>query len=86
MYQRAPDTLARRTPRSLVVLARQAEAPIRISGSSVVVWDLLATPRRLWDLVLDVALRVDAPSTEVAVDLEVALEVLIEVGAVVESP
>ena len=86
MYQRAPGTLARRTPGSLVVLAPRAHAPIRISGSSVIVWDLLAEPMPATDLLVEVAQQVGVPSSAVAEDLDAALAVLLEAGAVVVTP
>jgi hypothetical protein len=82
-YQRCPATFVRRTTRSLVILAAGSEQPVRVSGSAVDVWDMLATPKTLDDLVAEIVADAGTAAGVLATDVAEALAVLAVAGAVV---
>ncbi len=85
-YRRAPDAFVRRTPRSLVILSVRSRQPVRVSGSAVDVWEMLATPRTLDLLRSALAAHLGLTPDAIAADLAEALAVLIEAGAAVCEP
>jgi hypothetical protein len=66
-----------------VVLAAGSEQPVRISGSAVDVWEMLATPKTLDDLVTEIDADVGSSARVLAADVAGALAVLADAGAVV---
>jgi hypothetical protein len=82
-FRRASGALVRRTPRSLVILAAGSTIPVRVSGSAVDVWEMLARPMAADDLLHAVARELDAAPGSIAADLGAALAVLVDAGAVV---
>jgi hypothetical protein len=84
--RRASDVFVRRTPRSLVILAPGSALPVRVSGSAVDVWEMLATPRTAGSLQTELGPRAGVARGAVGADLAAALAVLVEAGAVVVTP
>jgi hypothetical protein len=80
---RVPGTFVRRTPRSLVILVAGSQLPVRISGSAVDVWEMLAIPRSTDSLLSEWSTRDDTRADRAVEDLGAALAVLVEAGAVV---
>jgi hypothetical protein len=83
--RRASDAFARRTPRSLVILSPGSLLAVRVSGSAVDVWEMLATPRTVGSLRTELATRAGLAPGAVDAGLGDALAVLVEAGAVVVS-
>src|SRR6476469_10014541 len=74
-WQRVDGSLVRRTPRSIVISVPAVTAPLRIEGAAAHVWDALASPRGLDEVVA--ALASEAGSTDdLAGDTARALQAL----------
>jgi hypothetical protein len=84
--RRASDAFVRRTPRSLVILSAVSHQPVRVSGSAVDVWEMLATPRTVGTLQNELGARAGLPADAVGSELADALAVLVAAGAVVVAP
>jgi hypothetical protein len=85
--RRADGVLTRRTPRSLVALANDSDAPVRLEGAAVAVWDMLHRAVPCSSLVTQAARGVGVHQDQIAEDVAVAVDVLVGLGLVVsDSP
>lgn len=84
-WRRAADVFARRTPRSLVVVASGDGAPVRIEGAAVLVWEELVQPRSEAELAEAASRRLGVEPDDVVADLDGALAALVAAGVVVRA-
>lgn len=84
-YQRAPGVLWRRTPTAALVRSLDGRG-WDLGGSGLALWDELAEPRTLAELVERMLERYEGDSTEVADDVRAAIRSLLADGVVVLVP
>jgi hypothetical protein len=82
---RAPEVLWRRTLRG-VLLRPPRGAAVMIDGSGGLVWDALASPTSVEDLVDRLAAATGGDRSVIAADVRPLLDRLRGLGAVVDSP
>ncbi len=84
LWRRSPEVLTRLTSRSIVLSTPWAAAPVCVTGMAMVVWLCLGEERTTEDLLATSARLTGEPrSTSERLTLD-ALQVLVDLGAVVE--
>jgi hypothetical protein len=77
---RGPGVLWRRSLDAVLVLGPRGDGPLTLAGTATELWDLLAAPTTVEDLVSSLAARHDADPTVVAADLTPVLAELATLG------
>lgn len=85
VWKRLPGALERSAPSCLLVAAPSGGAPVKIEGCAVPVWEALASPGRIVDVVSAVARATGNDESAIADDVEVALIALGDAGIVIRS-
>jgi hypothetical protein len=83
-WRRRDSTLTRRTPLAVLILAAEADEPVRLDGPAAVVWDELSAPLTDAVLVDRVAARTGATAAEIGGDVIATRTALALIGAVAE--
>ena len=83
LLHRAPDALARRVLRGVMVLTARDDEPFVITPPGDVIWDILADPIDLQDLVDLLADSFEGDKEQITGDVAALIQTLIEKGAVV---
>lgn len=83
LWCRHPGTLARRTPRSIVVSTDKVPAPVAISGVAMCVWLCVDGTRTTDEIVAQVAKAIRVPAAVAEAKTLTALCELVEIGALV---
>jgi hypothetical protein len=78
---RAPGAIWRDGDFGVVVLGAASYEPVTLAGTGVAIWDVLARPRRRFELVELLATRFAADADEVARDVAPVLDALVAEGA-----
>lgn len=84
-YVRAEDVVWRQNPGEVVLLARGDDV-VRLSGTGNALWDLLARPRSLDELVSRLAPAYSAVPEQVASEVRPVLDELVRRQAVARLP
>lgn len=79
---RCAGATARRSFDATLVLGTRTEEPVRLEGAATLVWDLLAGPTTVRDLLSDLSRHFSVPESTIQADLSIPLERLMIVGAV----
>ncbi len=85
LLHRAPDALARRVLRGVMVLTAADAEPFVITPPGDVIWDILAEPIDLQDLVELLADSFEGEKERITSDVAALIQTLIEKGAVILS-
>ena len=87
-WVRAAGTLWRNSGDTVILLpdAREGQIPLVMSGSAVLVWELLADPVTLSELAAELAAVYEMEAPVIAADLEPILEVLHAATAIERLP
>lgn len=81
-WSRVESVLWRRTLGGVVVLPTAGEGePVALHGPAAGIWELLADPMTATDLVATLAATYGVDESQVATDVDAALDVLLELGA-----
>ena len=83
--QRSPAVLVRSGAFGVVVLGRHGEVPVTLAGTGVAVWEALARPCRLDELVARLAERFAVDPETIRADVAPAVDHLVSVG-ILERP
>lgn len=83
-WRRRDTTLARRTPRAVLVLPEGIDEPLRLDGPAAMVWDELAAPLTDAALVERVAACMGTPADAIGGDVIATRTALALIGAVTE--
>ncbi|MEM7285150.1 MAG: PqqD family protein [Actinomycetota bacterium] len=82
LLHRAPNALSRRVLRGVMVLTPADDEPFLITPPGDVVWEILAEPIDLEDLVDLLSGTYDGDKTQITADVAALIETLIDKGAV----
>ena len=85
-WRRVPDLLWRRSLDAVLVLAPDADEPLTLAGTGPEVWELLASPVSLGDLVAGLAARHGADPVIVEADVTALLGRLTALGVLERAP
>lgn len=85
VYQRDPSTLWRDAPGGVLLLVPDGDEPVLLSSPGDVVWQLLAQPSTLDELVAILSRHFSAADDAVRADLETLVTDLCAMGAVVTT-
>ena len=83
LLHRAPDALARRVLRGVMVLTATDDEPFVITPPGDVIWEILAEPIDLQELIGLLAETFEGAKEQITTDVAALVETLIEKGAVV---
>lgn len=83
---RSPSVLTRSGAFGVVVLGRHDDAPITLAGTGVAVWDALADPCSIHDLMSRLASTFAVDPARIRADVEPMVEDLVSRGILVRSP
>jgi hypothetical protein len=81
LITRAPQIVERRTLRGVMLLGPRSSEAVELSGTGQLLWDLLASPVSLADLVLGLVDVTGEPETRIAADVVDVVVSLDEIGA-----
>lgn len=82
VWRRGTDVLWRRSLDAVILLPAEADEPVTLPGTGAAVWDLLAEPATLAQLVADLVAIYDGDPSTVAADVTDLLAELESIGAV----
>lgn len=85
-YRRSPDALSRRVGDRVLLTRAGADAFEVLDGPGATIWETLATPTTVAEIVAALASSFEAPSDVIERDVEALVGALAERGMVVEGP